>query len=50
VDNPKETLFFMALLPQFADPDSPGGAALQLLTLGLCLAFSDRRRPRFAWL
>jgi hypothetical protein len=40
----------LALLSQFAEPYSPGGAALQLLTLGLCLACSDRRWPRIVWL
>jgi threonine/homoserine/homoserine lactone efflux protein len=39
VANPKGAPFFLALLSQFAEPYSPGGAALQLLTLGLCLAF-----------
>jgi threonine/homoserine/homoserine lactone efflux protein len=40
VSNPKTTLFFLAVLPQFADP-SRGHVSLQLLVLGLvfvCLA------------
>lgn len=35
VANPKGALFFLASLPQFAEPASPGGAALQPLTIGL---------------
>jgi threonine/homoserine/homoserine lactone efflux protein len=41
VSNPKTTLFFLAVLPQFADPGR-GHVSLQLLVLGLvftCLAF-----------
>ena len=36
--NPKVALFFLAFLLRFADPASPGGAALQLLALGLTFA------------
>jgi threonine/homoserine/homoserine lactone efflux protein len=36
VTNPKGALFFLAFLPQVAEPASPGGAALQpLTTIGL---------------
>lgn len=34
VSNPKSTLFFLAVLPQFADPDR-GHVALQLFALGV---------------
>jgi threonine/homoserine/homoserine lactone efflux protein len=42
VANPKVALFFLAFPSQFAEPSSPGGAALQLLTLGLTFALLTR--------
>jgi threonine/homoserine/homoserine lactone efflux protein len=42
VANLKVALFFLTFLSQFAEPASLGGAAMQLLTLGLTFALLSR--------